>query len=157
MNKTNQINISLAANATSVSNECSASNKLLYSVRLRASVPYGDIFEKASGGVYRIYFDKDFDGVQDGSFDITLAQDLPGFNSTVRDVNGLDDENAVEDALQRLLDNLNFVVTESNAGPSGSATNPIELELRDITIDSRSLVGVPFTWGPAEVRMEMGI
>jgi len=157
VNRTNLINVSLALNSTVISNNCSSSNRVIYSVRFRASVPYGDVFETASGGVYIIYFDKNFDGTQDGSFQITIADDLPGFNPTPTEIQNIDpDNNAIENAVLRLLDVLNFV-TEDGSGRSGTTTNPIDIELKDVTIDSSSITGIPFTWGPADFRIEVGI
>ena len=69
----------------------------------------------------------------------------------------LDSQNTIEDSLQRLLNVLNFVTYPSNSGPSGSLTNPIDIELKDVTIGTTSISGIPFTWGPADFRVEVGI
>ncbi len=157
INSTNFINISLGNDVNVINNSCSSSNRVVYKGQFRASVPYGSIFLKSTGGIYRIYFDKNFDGTSDGSFNITIGEDLLGFNSTIKDADNLDPDNALEDALKRLLDALNFVVFPFNSGQAGSQSNPIDIELKTISIDARSISGIPFTWGPAEVRIDVGI
>jgi hypothetical protein len=157
INSTNYINVSLGNNIDNISSSCSSSNRLIYKARLRAAVTYGTIFQKASGGIYRIYFDKNFDGFQDGFIDVTIGDDLPEFNNTLKNMDDLDPNNAIDDALSRLLELLNFAVYGFNTGSSGSLNNPIDIELKDVDISSSSIVGIPFTWGPAEVKIEVGI
>ncbi len=157
INKTNRVNISLGNKMNVINESCSADNRLIYTARFRGSVPYGDVLPKSSGGVYSIYFDKDSDGYQDGSFNVVIGADLPGFDPVPKDVSSLDSGNAVEDALQRLLDSLNFAVYGFNSGQSGSASNPVDIELTDVSIDSRSISAIPFTWGPADIKIEVGI
>jgi hypothetical protein len=121
-------------------------------------VPFGNVFPQISGGVARIYYDIDHDGVQDGYNDITIGSSLPNFNPMVRTVDQLDSvNNALDDALLRLLDSLNHIVAQSNTGLSGASTNPIDVMLNNIDIDVTGVGGVPFAWGPLDVTLEVGI
>ncbi len=152
-NKTNNITVRIAANQSGLSSSCSSGNRMIYSARIRASVPFGSLFTTMSGKVVRVYHDIDHDGVQDGYTDITAGGNLQNFNSTVRAVDTLDPQNdAVDNALVRLLDYLNFI---SGTGVSGSSTNPIDVALSNIEITITG-TGIPFGWGPLDIRFVVG-
>lgn len=140
------------------SDVCSSYDRVIYKARLRASVPIGNVFPAISGGVYRIYYDIDHDGAYDGFSDITVGATLPDFDPTVRTIDQLDPENnALHDALLRLLDELNLVIVPGNSGLSGESTNPIDIKLDEIALEVVSTGEVPFAWGPLDATLEVGI
>lgn len=156
-NETNTARNELGLNS-SVNNTCSQFDRVIYTARVRASVPYGNVFPKLEGEIVRVYYDLDHDGSSDGFADITIGGNLPVFNSTVRttdQING--SENALDDALLRLLDRINFVTKENNTGISGSQTNPIDIKLSEVDVDTTGTGGIPFEWGPVDVRLDVKI
>ncbi len=156
VNKTNYVNVTIGTSETN--NTCSSNNKVIYTARFRASVPYGDIFPGISGGVFRVFYDINHDGTSDGFTDIVVGANLPSFNPTVRtmdQVNGT--VNALDDALVRLMDSLNFVVIANNTGVSGTSANPIDIKLSNIDVDVTGTGGIPFAWGPLDVRLDVKV
>ncbi|MCX6815974.1 MAG: VWA domain-containing protein [Candidatus Aenigmarchaeota archaeon] len=153
-NTTNIITSELGLNYTHISANCSQNDKLIYTTRLKASVPFGSTFPKISGSVVRIYYDKDHDSNQDGYTDIVVGADLPVFNSTVRTTDMLDSQNALDDAIIRLLNSLNFV---QGPGVAGSITNPIDVQLSNIDLSTAGTGSIPFAWGPLDVKIGVGI
>ncbi len=151
----NNITVRISDNASSPSSNCSTSNRFVYIGTLKASVPFGDIFSKASGGKVVIYYDSDYDGVVDGNATISLGSNLPGFNQTIRTADQLDNQtNALDNALVRLLYSLDFNQT---SGISGTATNPINVPLSNIDINTVITGGVPYPWGPLDVKLSVGV
>ncbi len=134
--------------------ECSTDNRIIYRGRVNAQVNYSSIFPACEARNATIYYDLDYDGVADGFVETSIGGSLPSageefvspeeFNST---------HNGIDDALQRLLDKINFV-NDYPSSPSGAIDNPVNLRLED-EIGSVVLVGqnVPFLWGPAEVTV----
>ena len=158
INKTNNITVNLAADAFEISPNCSDSNRVIYSSRIKASVPYGSVFSSSSGGIVRIYYDIDHDGISDGFTDVSYGTNLPGFNATVKTVDQLNTtSNALEDALLRLLNELNYVIISSNSGTAGSQTNPIDIKLADVNIDTTTVGGIPYAWGPLGIRLDVTV
>lgn len=138
---------------------CSSKNRVIYEARVRASVPYEKIFPQLIGRNITIYYDKNYDGIEDGYVTIAVGKDLPNFDPTPITVDQLDRvNNALDDAVYRLLDYLNFVTIPSNSGPPGSNTNPIDVELSpDVSIETATLTGVPYMWGPASIGVAVWI
>ncbi len=157
-NATNTVKNELGLNSSYSDTTCSQYDRVIYKARLRASVPIGAVFPEISGGVFRIYYDTGHDGTQDGYTDVTVGATLPNFDPTTKTVDQLDVENdALHDALMRLLDALNLVITQANSGRSGEATNPIDIKLDEVDIEATGTAGVPFAWGPLDVTLEVGI
>ena len=157
-NVTNTVRNELGLNASSASSACSSSDRVIYKARLRASVPLGSVFPSLSGGVLRIYYDTNHDGTADGFSDISIGATLPGFDPTVKTINELDIENnALHNAVVRLLDELNLVVAPGSIGRSGESTNPIDIRLDEVSINIAGTAGVPYGWGPLDVILEVGI
>lgn len=151
----NNITVRISDNLSSLSSNCSTSNRVIYSATLKASAPFGSIFPKASGGRVLIYYDGDYDGLVDGNATISLGSNLPGFNQTVRTVDQLDNQtNALDNALVRFLYSLDFNQT---AGISGTLSNPINVPLSNIDINAVTTGGVPYAWGPLDVKMSIGV
>jgi hypothetical protein len=149
----------LATGPNNISSNCSLSNRVIYTARFRASTFYSDIFPQAWGSNVTVYFDRNYDGAQDGSVNIEIGKDLPSFNSTLKTVDALDiDRNAVDDAFLRLLDSMNFVTVPGNTGRSGSINNPIDIELsEDMTIETLFIGGIPYMWGPVNIGIEVWV
>jgi len=117
-----------------------------YTFLIPSQVPYGKTFKTCKGHRHTVYYDSDNDGVADGS--VVVNPDLePGFDPA---------NDGLDDALQRLLNELNFYVNEStNSGLSGSQTNPIDIELVDVTIQREGIGGLKYLWGPIKVRLRV--
>jgi len=156
INKTNYVNITIESSPGN--STCSSNNRVIYTARFRASAPYGEVFYTISGGIYRIYYDTNHDGTSDGFTDISIGSNLPNFNPTTRTIDQLDPvNNALDDAVIRLLNSLNFVITQSNTGRSGEATNPIDIMLSNLEADATATGGIPFSWGPLDIRLDVKI
>lgn len=154
-NETNLVNTELGLNTSFLNISCSNYDRVIYTARLRASVPTGGTFPQLSGGIVRVYYDIDHDGAQDGYTDLTVGSNLPNFNPAIKTVDQLDPaNNALDDALLRLLSSLNSIL---GSGLPGSSTNPIDIQLSDVQISVAGTGGVPFSWGPIDVRFEVGI
>jgi|GEM_PF-2431606 len=131
---------------------------LSYKFAIKPMVPYGDVFPECGGGyTVAIYYDRDYDGSQDGAINISIAE-----GGTLKDINELDpEENAVDDSLLRLLDKLNFV-NDTNEGSygtnpdeyDGSINNPIDIVPTPEIISESTRVGrIRSLWGPVEVKL----
>jgi hypothetical protein len=157
-NETNTVINELGLNTTFSSANCSHNDRVIYKSRLRASVPYGKVFPEIKGGIVRIYYDIDHDGISDGFTDVSYGTNLPGFNATVKTVDQLNTtSNALEDALLRLLNDLNYITISSNNGTAGSQTNPIDIKLADVNIDTTTVGGIPYAWGPLGIRLDVTV
>lgn len=158
VNATNNITIRIAENASLLSSNCSASNRLIYSARFKASVPSGNVFPELKGGIARVYYDIDHDGASDGFTDVVVGGDLPNFNSTIRTTDQMiGTANALDDAFVRLMNVLNFVVVPGNSGVPGAQTNPIDIKLSDVNFDATGTGGIPFAWGPIDIRLDVKV
>jgi hypothetical protein len=117
-----------------------------YTFLIRDSVPFSEVFDECDGHEREVFYDTGEDGVEDGSSIVRAGQGSP----YDPDVYGEDD------ALQRLLDVLNFYVNDSiNSGLSGSEENPIDIELTDVSFESLGVGDVPFMWGPIKIRIRV--
>lgn len=150
----NSVSVYLGTSSLKPTEACPPDSRIIYRARFGASVPSGSVFPKLMGGIARVYYDIDHNGVSDGFTDIIVGGGLPEFNSTVRtteQMNGTD--NSLDDAFVRLMDVMNFVVTANNTGVSGSPTNPIDIEMSDVAVDATTTSGIPFAWGPIDIRL----
>jgi len=152
-NATNYIELRLGTNSTNTSSYCSAKNRVIYTARIKASVPYGALLPSISGFNVSVYYDNNHDGIADGPVNVLVGQDLD-FNSTAITVDKLRTDNALHEAFLRMLDQLNFVVMPGNTGRAGSVNNPIDVKLSEsLDIDYANIRGVPYFWGPADVNI----
>ncbi|NUN11225.1 VWA domain-containing protein [Candidatus Micrarchaeota archaeon] len=150
----NVLTVKLGSNSTSVSNLCSQDNRVIYGLRVKAVVGYSSIFSECKARNATVFYDSDFDGVPDGSVDLTVGDGLQSAGSSYVGVDQLNtSSNAVDDALLRLLSLLNLV-NASGSGLPGSFSNPIDVQLSEsVSIDVLSGQQVPFFWGPTEVTV----
>ncbi|MFA4946250.1 MAG: VWA domain-containing protein [Candidatus Micrarchaeia archaeon] len=134
--------------------ECPSDDRVIYTGRLRAQVNYSGVYPVCASRNATVYYDLDYDNVADGSIGLTIGSaGLPSAGEEYVDVAELEPgTNAVDDALVRLLDALNFLGDGDE--PSGSAANPIDLKIGE-SINLTVIVGqgVPFMWGPSEVSV----
>ncbi|MEM0475445.1 MAG: VWA domain-containing protein [Candidatus Norongarragalinales archaeon] len=141
-------------NSTSTPNpNCSAWNQGFFKARVSAAVNYSNVFLYCKARNASIYYDLNYDGVADGAINVTVGGfGLPSASEEFVPPENFSSDNAVDDALQRLLNNLDFVATGS--GPSGSQFNPIGIKLSD-SVGSQILTGegIPFAWGPIEATI----
>ena len=146
----NYVTVKLGPNASAVSPLCSNSSRVIYDARIRASVGYGEIFYNATGFNVTVYYDLNHDGTADGFTYVAVGQDLQFFDPLPIEVDELASmNNALADAVMRLLVELNFFNPKQDAGLPGSQDNPIDIQLSDsISIQANGLEGVPFMWGP---------
>jgi len=156
-NETNSIYISTGAGPFNSSPSCSEDNRVIYTARFAASVSYGPVLPAMEGHNVTVYYDLDHDGLSDGQSYVSYGEDLPGFDPAPVDVSQLDTtNNALDEAFMRLLDRLNFIVPAGNSGLSGSATNPVDVQLsEEVSIQTNSLSEVPYMWGPVDMGVAL--
>lgn len=125
----------------------SPDNRVIYTVKIEVDREgYSDVFPKAKGSTYTLWYDTDQDNVADGSSNVQVG-------STPSDIfDPLND--SIDDAFMRLLDKINFI--EDTGDDDGSETNPIDLEITsDISFDSFYVSGVPSLWGPTKFEIRV--
>jgi len=122
--------------------------------------PFGDTYPSV-GESYNItlYYDENQDGNEDGSQEVMVNGGGPD-----RSFCDLDPSNsAVDDAMLRLMDELNFV-NDTNPGSygtdcnyyDGSQDNPVDIVIDpDIKIESEGVGGVTYMHGPLRVRLRV--
>ena len=155
VNETNNLSIKTGSSPTNSSPYCPQNNKLIYSAKIKAAVPYSQVLPDCGGGIVRVFYDTNYDGIPDGSVNVTIGSNSsPGFNPVVRDVAELQPQNnAVDDAFLRLLELLILVSNASDAKP-GTQDNPINLALSEqLTPEITATAGIPYMWGPVEVEV----
>ncbi len=155
LNETNYVVDELGLNRSYSSPNCSSSNRVIYTLRLRAYAPLQGVFQQLNGSNVTVYFDRDHDGIADEFVYVSVGAGLPNFNATpilVSDLNPAN--NALHDALLRLLDQINFVVTAGNSGRSGGQTNPVDVLLSgNVKIETDVLTFIPYVWGPVDMNV----
>jgi len=107
-------------------------------------VTFGTVFDDCTGHERTVYYDVDEDEVADGS---NLVSGSAGAFNPLLD--------GKDDALQRLLDELNTYETANASGDSGSEFNPIDIELIDIEFEGEGIGDVPYMWGPLKIRIRI--
>ncbi len=152
-NATNYINITLGTNPSNTSSYCSNRNRIIYTARIKSSVPYGENLPSLSGFNVTVYYDSNHDGAADGSVNVAIGTGI-GFNSTLIGVEQLRDDDALHDAFSRLLHQLNFYTGANNTGNPGSLNNPLDIRLSEsIDVNYTSMARVPYFWGPVDVSI----
>ncbi|MFB6075846.1 MAG: VWA domain-containing protein [Candidatus Aenigmatarchaeota archaeon] len=116
----------------------SPDNRIIFQVAFKNSVPYKDVYPKADGSTKEVYYDIDRDGNAENSVYISIGPNP----SDVYDP----EEDAIDDALSRLLDRLNFINDTGN--DDGNSTNPIDIKIPEVKFDDARVGGVKWLWGP---------
>jgi len=133
---------------------------LSYKFAIKPMVQYGGVFPGQGGGYnVRIYYDGDNNGSQDGS--MTVPIDGGGLSKEINELKP--EKNAIDNALLRLLDQLNFVDDHNEGGYGtdpdeydGSINNPIDILITpEIEFISSEIGGVMSLWGPADFKLIM--
>jgi hypothetical protein len=150
-NEINDIGLILATNVTK-SNECSLNDKVIYTARVKAITDFSPVLPNASGGIFRVYFNKgNFSCNPDGWTDIQVGNVTDHAVHSVEELNTAN--NSVQFAFSQLLDKLNFV-DDSCPGPSGNATNPIDIEMTpELKLETSEISNVPSLWGPIKFEL----
>ncbi|MFH0835178.1 MAG: vWA domain-containing protein [Candidatus Micrarchaeota archaeon] len=151
----NYVDVRLQSAPGNQTASCSQKNRAIYEGRIKAAVNYSGVFLQCRARNATVYYDLDYDSAPDGYVNLTIGTDLPSAGADYVTVDQLDtDGNAVDDALQRLLTQLNMYAQVGDSGPAGSITNPIEVQL-DSEVGSSAVTGqgIPFLWGPSEVEV----
>ncbi|MBI5159304.1 VWA domain-containing protein [Candidatus Micrarchaeota archaeon] len=153
----NYLHASTGPNPFERNSNCSNSNKLIYSARISASVPYDDAFPEVGGGNYTVFYDLNADSVPDGNNSVAIGANLPGFNPTLKTIDELNTaDNAFDDALLRFLGKLNYYAKQGDTGRPGTQTNPIDVKLgAEVYSEYASSPEIPFMWGPAEIKVNV--
>ncbi|MBI5061049.1 MAG: VWA domain-containing protein [Candidatus Aenigmarchaeota archaeon] len=154
-NATNSVDVKLGTSPTNTSTYCSSKNRVVYTARIKSSVPYGENLPRMSGFNVSVYYDNNHDGLADGYVNVAVGTGV-NFNSTLITVDQLQQDDALHDAFLRLLDQLNFLTTAQNSGRPGSANNPIDIKLSEVLdVDYTSMANVPYFWGPVDVNINV--
>ncbi|VVB68295.1 von Willebrand factor type A domain protein [Candidatus Norongarragalina meridionalis] len=151
----NYLDVRLQSSPGNQSATCSQKNRAIYEGRIRAAVNYSGVFIECRARNATIYYDLDYDSAPDGYVNVTIGADLPSAGADYVTVDQLDtSNNAVDDALQRLLTQLNIYTEPTDHGPAGSIDNPVDVQL-DSEVGSSAVTGqgIPFLWGPSEVEV----
>jgi hypothetical protein len=129
------------------------SGTVSYSFLIKKSVEYSyQAFEKAKGCTFKVWYDIDLDGNADGWVEVKIG---PEPNDDFDP-----DKDAIDDALSRMLDVLNFFDDKGNwpDNPDGSENNPIDIEITSkIRFDWLYVGGVRSLWGPANLRIKVWV
>ncbi|MEM5800076.1 MAG: hypothetical protein QXD54_00625 [Candidatus Aenigmatarchaeota archaeon] len=125
------------------------SGTVSYSFLIKDSVEYGKEFEKANGCTIKVWYDINFDDSADNFVEVKIGPEPDDFDP---------DKDAIDDALARLLDILNFYGDKGDwpDNPDGSQTNPIDIEIPpDIKFDWIYVGGIKSLWGPANLKIKV--
>ena len=148
----NYVNVSTGSSPTRPNPVCSENNKVIYTATFSAITGFSLVLPDSSGNTFNISFNKgDFDCEPDGWVLVEIGTPVDG---DVHNVEELDaGGNAVHSAFSQLLDKLNFV-DGSCTGPSGSATNPIDIEITpELKMETSQITDVPSLWGPIKFEL----
>ncbi|MFB6088388.1 MAG: VWA domain-containing protein [Candidatus Aenigmatarchaeota archaeon] len=116
----------------------SPDNRVIFQVAFKNSVPYTDVYPKAEGSTRKIYYDIDRDGSAESSVYISIGPN----SSDIYDP----EQDAIDDALSRLMDRLNFI--DDTGADDGNSTNPIDIKIPEVKFDDARVGGVKWLWGP---------
>ena len=133
---------------------CSGDNRAIISLRFKPdTLAYGSPFEKSRGsGNLVIWHDLDHDGTADENITLDIGDPTDPFDPK---------KDAMDDAIVRLLNSLNFVGdTQAEAVPlndtdgDGSKENPIDIPIAaELKWDLVHSAGVRSMWGPVQVKL----
>ncbi len=159
LNETNYVRDELGLNQSYPSANCSDANRVIYTSMLKASTSYGKVFPGMRGRNVTIYYDSDHDGIADGFTYVAFGTNLTNFDPNPVDVEELDPVNdAMDNAIAELLDQLNYVILPINSGRGGELTNPIDIIIGgEINAQTNVLQLVPIPWGPVDITVIVGV
>jgi len=131
-------NVSIDTGTISNTTGGSPDDSVIYTIAIRGFTDYGGVFKKYEGCSKEIFYDLDQDGMADGSETIVIGNGSDVFDP---------DNDALDDALTKLLDNLNFI--DDTGDNDGEQTNPVDILPTEFEFDSVASGGIPWTWGPS--------
>ncbi len=161
--------------------KCGIHNKLIYSAKFPAAVPFSSVLPDAICRKVKVYYDLDGDGdatdPDEGYATLFIGQGLVGIScdeaAAPFSVPQLADDaktNAVADSMMRLLNQLNYNpvkdascidpgCTGTCVPPSGSICNPIDIYIDPNNLASRasSIYEVPYMYGPYDVGIKVWV
>ena len=151
-NEFNNISLILGASPTNQTNTCSLNNRAIYTASLSASTNFSPVLPKATGNIFRVYFNRGgFDCEPEGSTLVEVG--YPIESPTPLEIGDINPTNAVHFVFAELLDKLNSKGTTCS-GPSGSKTNPIDIEITpELKVAISSISNVPSLWGPLKFTL----
>ena len=139
----------------------SPDDMVLYTIRISGITleGYSNVFPRAEGCSRTIWFDIDNDDVADNYANIEVGDNPDDIFDPEHD--------AVDDALMRLMDKLNFINDDNPDGYGngtaqnlydGDLLNPIDLQITtELQFDHGYLEGIPTLWGPAVLEMRIWV
>ncbi len=136
----NTFDVRTAFSPLNQSSQCSANNTAFYSGWVNASVGYGNFFPYCFARNVTVYYDLNGDNKPDGSVDVLIGGNAneTAIPASMLNQNGT---NAIEDAFQRLLLQLDLNTT---GGASGSQQNPVDVALsQDVASNFIANSGLP--------------
>lgn len=122
----------------------SPDDRAAFSISRKAYVGYGDVFPRSAGSTRTIWYDIDQDGDADGSTQLVIGNGADAWDPAT---------DSLDDALERLLDGLNFY--GDSGSDDGSASNPVDVRVDDVRFESGSITRVPGMWGPARLEVRV--
>jgi hypothetical protein len=157
-NATNYVNITTGSNSTNSSATCSNNSKAIYTFRITLPSSFSPTLANCTSRNVTVYYDKDGDGAADGNVNISYGSSPPATPAGPDMLDAAAD--AGDYAFLVLMDGLNLDnLTNSvsiTSGRSGTQANPIDFQIPEsTTVDATPLSGIPFMWGPAEVKVTM--
>ena len=112
--------------------------------KINAYVPYGDPKSKAAGSNITVWYDSNQDGTAEGSVNISVGENPDDYDP---------ENDAVDDAVMRLLDELNFYNDDPDLA-DGSQDNPVDVEITpEMNFESSNVGDVRSMWGPAILKL----
>jgi hypothetical protein len=147
----NNVSLFLGTNPSQASASCSPDDRIFYTARFKVITSYSPPLPKADGNCVIVYYDKNYDGISDGTAQISIGS---GAQPPCIQVQNLDMSNSIHYAFMELLKVLNFV--KGGNGLPGTSGNPVNIALSDdVSIDVRSISNIPSLWGPLKFRLDV--
>lgn len=164
----NTVGLVLGLGPTNTSGICSSYDRVIYTASFKSFTTYSPVFPYIEGRNITVYYDRDHDGIADGSYAVTIGRNLPKFNATLGIVQDLNvTHNAVDYAFLKLLDQLNFLTDQplpddplsiSKDLWPGTEDNPIDIMITpDILFETLFVAAVPSLWGPTNLEIKVWV
>jgi hypothetical protein len=141
---TNNVSIQLADSEDNMSSDCSNHNSFIYKGAISSEVSYSDVLEKVEGCNWTVDYDNGGTGVflvPPGYIGIKKC-----YYTTLNHTNGYDAEDTYDDAMYKLMSQLDF---------DDDGKIFVDLDENNLVINSISIMKIPYPWGPtiSEVRI----
>jgi len=140
----------------------SPDDRVVYTIRIPGITleGYSKVFPKAKGSSVTVYYDIDGDDIYDDFSAISYGPEPDDIFDP--------DNDSVDDAFMRLMNDLNFVYDKNpdsygngsleNPYDGINSTNPIDLQITsEIEFDTLTVADVPSMWGPSRLETRVWI